>query len=97
MLGYSMDVGRLAADSNSLGFRARAVRIFRRARKVFRSHPVTALGPLSHLGGAALLLEYLENGSLLQLQNRLVRENIHLPNRLLWSWYFCCKKGCLIF
>ncbi|KAI3323471.1 hypothetical protein HD806DRAFT_544217 [Xylariaceae sp. AK1471] len=86
MLAYCEDVAQLAANANRSRFRSRASRIFARVRSAFRNPPATALRALSHLGGPAILLEYLENGTLLQLQNRLVRDNVHLPNRLLWRW-----------
>ncbi|KAI0455310.1 kinase-like domain-containing protein [Xylaria acuta] len=55
----------------------------------------------TRLKGPALLLEYLENGSLSKLAYRArayksVRgTEIRLPNRLLWSFYFCLVRACV--
>ncbi|KAI0476847.1 kinase-like domain-containing protein [Xylaria cf. heliscus] len=55
----------------------------------------------SRVKGPAMLLEYLENGSLSNLAQRvavvrgLQGRRIILPNRLLWSFYFCLVRACV--
>lgn len=41
------------------------------------------------LTGPVLAMEFLENGTWGQIMNRILREDIHLPNRMLWSIFLC--------
>lgn len=38
-----------------------------------------------------LIMEYLKNGSLYNLQRRILHADMHIPNRVLWSIFLCCK------
>jgi hypothetical protein len=46
--------------------------------------------PLSKLNGPSLIMELVENGSLLDFYERLVASKITLPNRFLWRIFLCC-------
>lgn len=47
---------------------------------------------LSKLAGwPVVILEYLENGTLGRLIDRMIFYNAYLPNRLLFSIFLCCK------
>ncbi|KAI0160140.1 kinase-like domain-containing protein [Xylariaceae sp. FL1272] len=50
---------------------------------------------LNGLSGPAMLIEYFPNGTLKQLRERIARENIMLPNRVLWEFYLCLIRGCI--
>lgn len=68
------------------------VRARRRLRYTLRGPPtVSAFEPINRMTGAALLLEYVENGNLLKIHYNQKYHNINLPNRLLWRLYLCCK------
>ncbi|KAH8168133.1 hypothetical protein CIB48_g116 [Xylaria polymorpha] len=41
---------------------------------------------LSRKRGPAIILEYLENGSLAQFQAKATEKGVELPNRVLWGW-----------
>ncbi|KAI1127798.1 hypothetical protein F5Y10DRAFT_265816 [Nemania abortiva] len=49
----------------------------------------------SRIKGPAMLLEYLENGSLLALYMKAQGRVGRLPNRLLWRFYYCLIRGCI--
>ncbi|KAI1752022.1 hypothetical protein F4782DRAFT_547307 [Xylaria castorea] len=59
----------------------------------FRNPPTNIFTILGHYQGPAILLEYIENGSLLSFQMKLREKRITLPNRLLWRFYFCLIRG----
>ncbi|KAI0546832.1 hypothetical protein F4679DRAFT_587206 [Xylaria curta] len=59
----------------------------------FRNPPSNILTILGRYQGPAILLEYIENGSLLSLQTKLWEKRITLPNRLVWRFYFCLVRG----
>ncbi|KAI0408852.1 hypothetical protein F4802DRAFT_616651 [Xylaria palmicola] len=67
-------------------------------RKIFapfrNRNPVSVLKILSGYNGPAILLEYIENGSLVQFHNKVRQHGVRLPNRLLWSFYFCLVRAC---
>ncbi|KAK5624990.1 hypothetical protein RRF57_000706 [Xylaria bambusicola] len=74
----------------------RVRRTLRRAVHAFRNPPAHLFGYLSRLSennGPALLLEFLENGDLIRIMERIYFRRFQLPNRLLWAWYHCCKKS----
>lgn len=55
----------------------------------FYNPPTNVFSILGRYEGPALLLEYVENGALLDLVLKAQERRITLPNRLLWRWYFC--------
>jgi hypothetical protein len=93
MIAYCEEVDDLATHANCSRFGPRVTSILRSVRRTFKNPPITAMRRLSHLHGPAIVLEYLENGTLMQLSDRLFKDKINLPNRLLWRWYFCCKTN----
>lgn len=46
---------------------------------------------ISYLKGPTLLTEWIENGLVLGLVNRLPDFGQPLPNRMLWRFFLCCK------
>ncbi|KAI0377255.1 kinase-like domain-containing protein [Hypomontagnella monticulosa] len=66
----------------------------RRARwRFFRRSDVEE--SLEGLLGPVAVMEYLENGELSKLFNRVVRNNFLLPNRILWSFFLCLIRACV--
>ncbi|KAI0454007.1 hypothetical protein F5B21DRAFT_525261 [Xylaria acuta] len=55
----------------------------------------TAFGSLAGIQGPVLALEYLENGDMLSLFKRMLNDDVHLPNRMLWSLYLCLIRACI--
>lgn len=71
-------------------------RLMKRLMRTIKNPPTNVFEVMSILDGPALLLEYIPNGSLLQLLNRAIERDLTIPNRILWSFYFCSKKiSCL--
>ncbi|TGJ80931.1 hypothetical protein E0Z10_g7840 [Xylaria hypoxylon] len=71
-------------------------RRFKRLRRIinrFRRQPPSNL--LAGLAGPTLVLEYLENGSLSQLRQRLEYERRVIPNRVLWPIFLCLVRACV--
>lgn len=48
-------------------------------------------GSLIGLTGPVIVLEYLDNGDISRLHYRLIKDNILLPNRVLWAFFLCCR------
>lgn len=46
---------------------------------------------LEGLLGPVAVMEYLENGELNRVFSRLTKREVLLPNRVLWSFFLCCK------
>ncbi|KAI0437346.1 hypothetical protein F4803DRAFT_570946 [Xylaria telfairii] len=61
----------------------------------WKNPPINIFKIIRRHRGPAILLEYLEDGSLQQLSHRAKRTNVRFPNRLLWSFYFCMVRGCV--
>ncbi|TRX94052.1 hypothetical protein FHL15_005130 [Xylaria flabelliformis] len=55
----------------------------------------TAFRSLAGIQGPVLALEYIENGDLLSLFRRMFKDDVHLPNRMLWSLYLCMIRACI--
>lgn len=66
----------------------RALELFSRLPRFRRRRRNFLIG----LPGPTLVLEYLENGTLTSLRERLKLWGQTIPNRLLWKWYLCCKN-----
>ncbi|KAI8623720.1 hypothetical protein F5Y19DRAFT_468348 [Xylariaceae sp. FL1651] len=78
-------------------FRDRAAKFIERVRRAIKTPPNTIFEEIKWFEGPAVLLEYLENGSLLRLRQRKYELNVEIPNRLLWRWYFCLVRACIGF
>ncbi|TGJ87151.1 hypothetical protein E0Z10_g1636 [Xylaria hypoxylon] len=90
LINYTANVG----DFRSRG--GRLARAFRRVKAAFNNPPVNLFRALSYNhGGPAILSEYLENGSLVRVMERLFDRRDQLPNRILWSWYHCMVSACV--
>ncbi|KAI1733832.1 kinase-like domain-containing protein [Xylaria scruposa] len=55
----------------------------------------TAFSSLAGIQGPVLALEYIENGDMLSLFQRMFDDDVHLPNRMLWSLYLCLIRACI--
>ncbi|KAI0446881.1 hypothetical protein F4803DRAFT_546733 [Xylaria telfairii] len=75
--------------------RGRLARIARRILGLASNSTENIFKILSTKRGPAIILEYLENGSLAQLQAKATEKGVELPNRILWSWYFCLMRACV--
>jgi hypothetical protein len=83
--------------SAGLAIRPRIRSIFDTVDAAFENPYRSLFGHISGLGGPALLLEYLPNGSLRQFTNsmRAARPRPFLPNRLLWRILACLVRACI--
>ncbi|KAI1455864.1 hypothetical protein F4805DRAFT_459326 [Annulohypoxylon moriforme] len=60
------------------------------------SNPITLSdSPLASLEGPYFLTEYLAHGTLFQFQERTIKANQHIPNRMMWSIFLCLVRGCI--
>ncbi|KAI0532331.1 kinase-like domain-containing protein [Xylaria digitata] len=57
--------------------------------------PHTPFTSLAQIEGPVLALEYIENGDMLNLFRRMSVEDVHMPNRMLWSLYLCLIRACI--
>ncbi|KAI0530009.1 hypothetical protein GGR58DRAFT_272772 [Xylaria digitata] len=89
LIGYADDVSRFRPK------RGRFARALRRLRATFNNPPRNLFKALSVGSGPAILLEYLENGSMIKVLAALYRRRAGLPNRVLWSWYHCLVSACV--
>ncbi|KAJ3565478.1 hypothetical protein NPX13_g7489 [Xylaria arbuscula] len=55
----------------------------------------TAFNSLVQLEGPVVALEYIENGDLLSLFYRMMDEDAHMPNRMIWSLFLCLIRACI--
>lgn len=69
----------------------RALELFSRLPRFRRRRRNFLIG----LPGPTLVLEYLENGTLTSLRERLKLWGQTIPNRLLWKWYLCLTRACV--
>lgn len=68
------------------------IRGLRRIRRFFhRGYEGAVQAALVGLPDPVLVLEYLENGDVGRLYDRAVQQDILLPNRVLWSFFLCCR------
>ncbi|KAI0468767.1 hypothetical protein F4859DRAFT_516928 [Xylaria cf. heliscus] len=86
--GTTMDVSTYRSKSKE-GVRDALRNIF----APFNNPPINIFTILGHYQGPALLLEYIENGNLLDFVSRAFLKRIIIPNRLLWRFYFCLIRG----
>ncbi|KAI0502807.1 hypothetical protein F5B22DRAFT_652717 [Xylaria bambusicola] len=78
-------------------FRSRSGRTAEFLRRILRSltnHPENIFKAVAHHRGPAILLEYLEGGSLYTFARRQYETNTKLPNRILWNIYYCMMRAC---
>ncbi|KAI0109403.1 hypothetical protein F4776DRAFT_667716 [Hypoxylon sp. NC0597] len=66
-----------------------------RTRRDRLGAPLELHNSLMGLAGPIVVLEYLENGDIERLYNRLVRHDQLLPNRILWSFFLCLIRACV--
>ncbi|KAI0389030.1 hypothetical protein F5Y17DRAFT_450521 [Xylariaceae sp. FL0594] len=66
---------------------------WRRLLGAFKNPPKNLIRSISHLDGPAVLLEYMENGDLLTMWERIWRAGVPIPNRLLWKIYLCMIRA----
>lgn len=59
--------------------------------RVLTNYPENIFKTLSPHRGPAILLEYLEGGSMYDFVIRQIEKRVVLPNRILWSIFYCCK------
>ncbi|KAI1422057.1 hypothetical protein F5Y12DRAFT_800187 [Xylaria sp. FL1777] len=57
--------------------------------------PQTAFNSLAQLEGPVVALEYIENGDLLTFFRRMTVDDVHMPNRMLWSLFLCLTRACI--
>ncbi|KAJ3575256.1 hypothetical protein NPX13_g4095 [Xylaria arbuscula] len=79
---------------NFLSRGGQTARFLRRILRVFSNYPENIFKSLAHHRGPAILLEYLEGGSMYDFERRKIALNTNLPNRLLWSFYYCMVRAC---
>ncbi|KAK6076690.1 hypothetical protein SCUP234_07085 [Seiridium cupressi] len=87
-------VGLLAARDNTDSVRVLSnfLRVLKDARYIFQSPASLAFkGTIGPIVG----IEYLENGTLDMLIKRLQDRGMHLPNRVLWSFFLCMVRACV--
>ncbi|KAK9415686.1 putative Protein kinase domain-containing protein [Seiridium unicorne] len=87
-------VGLLAARDNTDSVRVLSnfLRVLKDARYIFQSPASLAFrGTIGPIVG----IEYLENGTLGMLIKRLQDRGMHLPNRVLWSFFLCMVRACV--
>ncbi|KAI1110469.1 hypothetical protein F5Y14DRAFT_465639 [Nemania sp. NC0429] len=70
-------------------------RAMKRLKRTWDNPPTNVFKVLSISEGPAMLLEYIPNGSLLDLMNRANRRGYSIPNRILWSFYLCLVRACV--
>ncbi|KAI0206678.1 hypothetical protein F4808DRAFT_3006 [Astrocystis sublimbata] len=71
----------------------RLAKIARRVFGKFENPPQNIFKHMSSRRGPALILEYLENGSLMSFIEKSRGMNITLPNRILWAWFYCLMRA----
>ncbi|KAI0520867.1 hypothetical protein F5B22DRAFT_653807 [Xylaria bambusicola] len=84
------------SDFRRTGGRVR--RTIRRVVRAIRNPPAHLFGYLNRLSqntGPALLLEFIENGDLIGIIERIYFRRFQLPNRILWAWYHCLVSACV--
>ncbi|TRX97983.1 hypothetical protein FHL15_001193 [Xylaria flabelliformis] len=95
--GLAHHVQAIATTADVSDYRSKSREGIRDALKnifaPFRNPPINVFKILGHYQGPAILLEYIENGSLLSFHTKLWEKRITLPNRLLWRFYFCLVRG----
>ncbi|KAI4593896.1 hypothetical protein KJ359_008940 [Pestalotiopsis sp. 9143b] len=79
-------------DGTNPRFLSNFLRMFSNATK---KYDTPASLPFLGLEGPVLGMEYLQNGTLTQLLNRLREKDLHLPNRVLWSFFLCLVRACV--
>ncbi|KAI1363494.1 hypothetical protein F5Y08DRAFT_309249 [Xylaria arbuscula] len=93
IIAYAADIKDYASREGG-----RIRRTIRRVINAFRNPPAHLFGYLQYISqnrGPAILLEYLENGNMIKLYEKLYVRKYQLPNRLLWAWYHCLASACI--
>ncbi|KAI1753564.1 kinase-like protein [Xylaria castorea] len=80
-------------EEESPGALRRVVDVF---GKLVRLPPSAAFSPLEGvLEGPAVALEYLDKGDLVTLKIDIDNDQVHVPNRVLWSLFLCLIRACI--
>ncbi|KAI8623297.1 kinase-like domain-containing protein [Xylariaceae sp. FL1651] len=98
MLACCEDLAAFAIPGRSIfGLTSQISTLLSRVKRLFYSPPnlQTVFRTLRELEGPAILQEYVENGTLTDLQERMKVKDIHLPNRVLWRFYLCLVRACV--
>ncbi|KAI0449111.1 hypothetical protein F5B21DRAFT_63700 [Xylaria acuta] len=69
--------------------------LVKRAMAPFFNPPSNIFSILSKERGPAILLEYIEFGTLNRFLDKMREFHVTLPNRVLWSFYFCMVRACI--
>ncbi|KAH9907057.1 hypothetical protein F4778DRAFT_611877 [Xylariomycetidae sp. FL2044] len=95
ILAFRDDPGKKPANNNGQGQGNQVW--WRRAAGAVRDAFLTPQDPYSLVGlaGPVAVLEYLENGTLTRLTDRMTHLNVTLPNRVLWYMYLCMVRACI--
>ncbi|KAI0414664.1 kinase-like domain-containing protein [Xylaria grammica] len=94
-LNGSAHIARVVAskDDTDVAQGWRQLSPLRRLTDRIRGSPPPDL--LAGLAGPTLILEYLENGSLNRLRERVIQARASVPNRVLWSIFLCLIRSCV--
>ncbi|GAW17783.1 hypothetical protein ANO14919_072500 [Xylariales sp. No.14919] len=94
-LNGSAHIARVVAskDDTDVAQGWRQLSPLRRLTDRIRGSPPPDL--LAGLAGPTLVLEYLENGSLNRLRERVIQARASVPNRVLWSIFLCLIRSCV--
>ncbi|KAK5630074.1 hypothetical protein RRF57_005789 [Xylaria bambusicola] len=95
--GHAHIAQMIDSTVNTQYFRSRGGRtvvFLRRILRALTNHPENIFKIMAHHRGPAILLEYLEGGSLYTFALRQYETNTKLPNRLLWSIFYCLMRAC---
>ncbi|KAJ2989087.1 hypothetical protein NUW58_g3644 [Xylaria curta] len=95
-LNGSAHIARVVAykdDSNNAHQQRRRCKLIRRAIDRIKGKPPPNL--LAGLAGPTLILEYLRNGTLDRLVERVTVQDRVIPNRILWAIFLCLVRACV--
>ncbi|RYP62884.1 hypothetical protein DL771_009533 [Monosporascus sp. 5C6A] len=82
--GLETNIARRRISGLKLQF-ARLMRLFKKRADHY----------LVGLNGPVIAMEYLENGTFGRLMARAKRQDVHLPNLMLWSLFLCLVRACV--
>lgn len=62
-----------------------------RLRMLKRGRPAGLQNAIAGITGPIAVLEYLEHGHIDALYSRLIKNDVTVPNRVLWAMFLCCE------
>ncbi|KAJ2985999.1 hypothetical protein NUW58_g5239 [Xylaria curta] len=89
LIGYTANVRDFRQRGGILG------RSLRRMRAALHNPPENVFRALGRNQGPVILLEYLQNGNLARIVNKVHDNRTALPSRVLWTWYHCLVSSCV--